>query len=158
VKKIGILVGLSALGLAVLRIALGPGETIEFSAESLCYREKDVWSVPILDLPVFERVKSTRPHPLKELWIEKGYVRQESAAASWEVVRWWTRGNPMEWTVIGNLFDEKTVGLTSHWCAWTAAHPKEADEFWPEVIGHIRSRRYRETVLAMQRYAWDGSP
>ena len=65
------------LGVVVLR--WGRGETTEFSPEALCYRQRDVWYIPLVNVPLFSWVTRTWPHPLRKMWAENGYISGSEA-------------------------------------------------------------------------------
>jgi hypothetical protein len=154
VKKIAVLCGLFAPALTFLVVLCGPGEAVEFSPESLCYRVKDIWLIPIADIPVFWRIKSTRAHPLRQLWLSHGYVTGAEQSGTWDLVSSWSRGSPAKSTVLHDLACPKEINSPEYWESWTRSHPQRAGELWPKVLHAIRSRRYPEAIFEMQKHAW----
>jgi hypothetical protein len=154
VRKIAAVGGLCALTLISLVAICGPGEVTEFSPETLCYRDKDVWSIPIADIPVFWRVKVMRPHPLQQMWLRHGYITGSEPSGAWDLVRSWSPGSPAKETGIHDLTCPKEVNSSEYWESWTRSNPQKAGELWPKIINSIRSRRYAEAVADMQKHAW----
>ena len=155
-KTILLAIVVSSTVLTAAMLWLGPGERTQFSPNGLCFRRQTVWYIPLLDIPTISHVTSNWPHPLLEMWIERGYLTRPESAGDWELAGYWARGCSGNETILHDLVCPKEVGFPEHWQKWTATHPGEASLLWPSVIKHIRSRQYHEAIEEMQRYAWGG--